>query len=86
MNTPIQGCNGNIIKLALINVQKEINLNNWPVTILLSVYDEIQTECREDMTEQWKLKLEEIMVDTGKVFIKSIPMKCDCSIHDYWQK
>jgi DNA polymerase I - 3''-5'' exonuclease and polymerase domains len=39
MNMPIQGCNGNIIKLALINTQKEINLNNWPVTILLSVYD-----------------------------------------------
>jgi len=86
MNSPIQGQNANIIKLALINVQKEIDLNNWPVSILLSIYDEIQTECREDKAEEWCKKLEEIMIKTAEVFIKSIPMKADCSIHDYWEK
>lgn len=86
MNTPIQGCNGNIIKLALINTQKEIDLNNWPVTILLSVYDEIQCECKEDMAEEWKNKLEEIMIKSAETVIKTIPIKCDCGIHDYWQK
>ena len=86
MNTPIQGCNGNIIKLALINTQKEITLNNWPVNILLSVYDEIQTECREDLADQWKVKLEEIMIDSAKTVIKSIPIKADCSVSDYWKK
>jgi len=86
MNAPIQGCNGNIIKLALINTQKEIDLNNWPVNILLSVYDEIQTECREDMAEEWSKKLEQIMIESAQVVIKTIPIKADCGIHDYWQK
>lgn len=85
-NAPIQGCNGNIIKLALINVYKEIINNNWPVTILLSVYDEIQTECEESVTEQWKIKLEEIMIQSAQVFIKTIPVEIDCGIHDFWQK
>jgi DNA polymerase-1 len=85
-NAPIQGCNGNIIKLALINVYKEILNNNWPVTILLSVYDEIQTECEDSVTEQWKLKLEEIMIQSAKVLIKTIPVEVDCGIHEYWEK
>ena len=86
MNTPIQGCNGNIIKLALINVQKEIDKNNWPVNILLSVYDEIQTECRSDKAEEWRSILENIMIESAKVVIKSIPVKVDCGIHECWEK
>lgn len=85
-NTPMQGANGNIIKLALIRVQKEIDKNNWPVKILLSVYDEIQTECREDLAEEWCKKLEEIMINSAKEFIKSIPVIVDCKIADCWSK
>ena len=44
----IQGSNGDCIKRALCLVQEEIDKNNYPVNILLAVYDEIQTECRED--------------------------------------
>jgi DNA polymerase I-like protein with 3'-5' exonuclease and polymerase domains len=61
-------------------------LNNWPVNILLSVYDEIQTECREDMAEEWFKKLEQIMIESAQVIIKTVPIKADCGIHDYWQK
>lgn len=86
MNAPIQGCNGNIIKKALIEVQEEIDNNNWPITILLSVYDEIQTECREDVAEEWCKKLEEIMINAAKIVIKTVPIKADCGIHDYWKK
>jgi DNA polymerase-1 len=86
MNSPIQGTNANVIKLALINVYKEIKQNNWPVKILLSVYDEIQTECREDKAEEWKVKLEEIMINSAKEFIKTIPVLADCHVSDYWTK
>ncbi len=51
-NTPIQGTNGDVIKLALVMVQDEIDKHKWPVRILLSIYDEIQTECRADKAEE----------------------------------
>lgn len=86
MNTPIQGSNGDIIKLALINVQKEINKNNYPVKIILAVYDEIQTECHEDFAEEWKDILDNIMIQSAKTVIKSIPVEVDCSISKYWTK
>lgn len=85
-NSPIQGTNANVIKLALVNVYKEIKENNWPVRILLSIYDEIQTECKEDKADEWCKKLEEIMINSAKEFIKTIPIVADCSVTDYWKK
>ena len=85
-NMPIQATNGNVIKKALILIQNEIDKNNYPVNILLSVYDEIQTECREDFAAEWVVILEKLMIEAGKESIKTIPIKCDCSISDYWTK
>lgn len=85
-NMPIQGCNGDIIKQALINVQEEIDINNWPVNIILSIYDEIQTECREDKAYEWKDKLQEVMISTAKEVLKRVPVKVDCTVNDYWTK
>lgn len=85
-NAPIQGANGNVIKYALIKVQEEIDQNNWPVTILLSVYDEIQTECREDKANEWCKKLEQIMIESAQIIIKTVPVKVDCKVTNCWQK
>ena len=39
-NMPLQATNGDILKLALIKLQEEIDTNNWDVYIILTVYDE----------------------------------------------
>lgn len=78
--------NADLIKLALVNIQNEIESNNWPVTVLLSVYDEIQCECREDLAEQWKVKLEETMIKSAETILKKVPIKVDCKISSYWTK
>jgi DNA polymerase-1 len=85
-NTPIQSTNADIIKQALIDTQQEIYDNNWDVNIILAVYDEIQTECHQDQAEQWKIKLDEIMVNAAKKVLKEVPIVVDCSINDFWQK
>lgn len=85
-NTPIQGTNGDVTKLALYMMQDYIDSNNLPVNILLAIYDEIQTECREDYAEQWKKELERIMIEAAKVVIKRIPIKADVKVSDCWTK
>jgi DNA polymerase-1 len=85
-NTPIQGSNGDVIKLALINVQKEIDKNDYPVNILLSVYDEIQTECKEEFAEEWKEILNNIMIKSAETVIKEVPIVVDCKVSDCWEK
>lgn len=85
-NTPIQGSNGDCIKRALCLVQEEIDKNNYPVNILLAVYDEIQTECREDFAEEWSKILEQLMIKAAKEIIKTIPVIAECSVSNYWKK
>jgi len=78
--------NGDVIKVALVKTQEVIEQENWPVKILLSVYDEIQTECLEERCEEWKHRLDEIMIDAAKVVVKNTPIVVDCAVSDYWQK
>ena len=85
-NVPSQGTNANITKQALINLQNEIDTYSLPVRILLSVHDEIITECEEYYAEEWKPILERIMIETAQLIIKSIPVKVEGTISDYWTK
>ena len=85
-NLPSQGTNANITKQALINLQNIIDINNYPVRILLSVHDEVITEAIEEFAEEWKSILENIMIETAQLVIKSIPVKVEGVISDYWSK
>lgn len=85
-NTPIQGTNGDIIKRALCLVQDEIDKNNYPVNILLTVYDEIQTECEESFAEKWSKIMEFLMKQAAEESIKSVPIVVDCGVSDHWTK
>ena len=85
-NAPVQGSNGDMIKLALINVYNEIRKNNYPVKIILAVYDEINCEVHEDFAEEWRSILEKIMLDSAGVIVKNVKIKADCSIEPYWTK
>lgn len=85
-NTPIQGTNADIIKLALVNTQQRIDDMGYPVNILLSVYDEIQTECEEHFASEWAKILDVIMVDAAKQVLPKTPIVVDCEVSDFWQK
>lgn len=83
-NTPIQGTNADITKLAMIDAYEYIEANNYPAHILLSVYDEIQTEVREDLAEEWRDILQTIMEEAAKTIITTVPVIAECEISDYW--
>ena len=85
-NQPIQGGNADLTKLALVLLYREIVYNNWPVKIIHTVHDEIQTEVLEEYAVKWKDKMNFIMEEAGKVIVKSIPMKVDCKIDEKWAK
>tara|TARA_R110000822_G_scaffold152136_4_gene291428 strand:+ start:1721 stop:3595 length:1875 start_codon:yes stop_codon:yes gene_type:complete len=85
-NMPIQGTNGDIIKLALCRVSDAIKAENWPVNVLLSVYDEIQTECDYSSAKKWKNRLDELMIEAAEEVITDIPVVVDCTISEYWSK
>lgn len=85
-NMPLQGSNGDIIKLALSKIQTRIDEEQLPVGIILSVYDEIRCEVRDDIAEYWKEEMQKIMIESAQVVIKSIPVVVDCNISKVWEK
>lgn len=86
-NTPIQGSSADMTKLALIYIFDEIQ-QNWKgdVKIVMTVHDQIDTVCRQEIAESWAVKMTELM---EKAAIKIIPnglLKADTNISETWEK
>lgn len=54
MNTPIQGTAADIMKIAMINVYKELKKQKLKAKIVLQVHDEMMIECSEKEKKQVK--------------------------------
>jgi hypothetical protein len=83
-NSPIQGSNADMIKLALINLRAA--LSGWDARTVNTVHDEIVVEAREDQAEEVKHLVEEAMLDAGKAILKEVPIVADAAVADYWSK
>lgn len=83
-NSVSQGSNADIIKQALVDLQDIIDKNNYPVYILLSIHDELLCECREDFVDIWKPILEDTMIKAAQIIIKTIPVKVDSVVSEFW--
>ena len=51
VNTPVQGSAADLIKIAMIRIQKRINAENLPLKMMLQVHDELVFECPRDQEE-----------------------------------
>lgn len=88
-NTPIQGSGADLIKLAMWYTFKEIHIDSKlqdKVHILLNVHDQLTTACSEDIAEEWRVRLDNIMTTAGKVIVKSGILKAETNISDVWTK
>lgn len=83
-NSPIQGCNADMTKLALINLRAA--LRGWDARTVNTVHDEIVVEAREDVAEEVKHLVEKAMIGAGQALLKEVPIMADASIADYWSK
>lgn len=85
-NMPIQAGNADLTKLAMVELYDEIKRNNYPVDIIHTVHDEIQCEVDEDFAEEWAGIMQRIMLESGRIIVKQIPMSVDCTVSDHWTK
>ena len=82
-NTPIQGGALDIIKLALIYVDKAIK--GYDARIVHTIHDEILVEVEESQAEKAAKIVQQSMVEAGQFFLKQVPVEVDIQIASYWK-
>ena len=82
INAPMQGGAADIIKKAMIEVQKYIDtLEKDAVRLTLQVHDELLFEVREDLVEDFTQKVTSIMEN---VYTLKVPLKVGIGVGDTW--
>lgn len=81
MNTPIQGTAADIMKLAMIEVEKQIEEKNWKTKLVLQIHDELLLEVPKEEEEEVKKMLKNAM---ERVVELSVPLIAEVSTADDW--
>lgn len=77
MNSPVQGSSADIIKIAMINVDKRLRESGTGAKLLLQVHDELLLECPKDCAQKVLLMLTEEMENAVKLKVDlSVEAKC----------
>ena len=81
MNTPIQGTAADIIKLAMIKVDYDLQKNNLKSRILLQVHDELLLEVVEAEVE---IVSEIVTTAMQNVVSLAVPLTVDVKVGKSW--
>lgn len=85
-NTPIQGSSADMTKLALVYLHRAIKKHGYPVKIVMTVHDQIDTICPEDFAQEWKEHMTREMESAANKIIRNGLLKADTSITKVWSK
>ena len=81
MNTPIQGTAADIMKIAMINVLKELKTRNMKSKIVLQVHDEMMIEAALDEVDEVKDLIKQCMENACKL---NVPLIAEVSEATNW--
>ena len=81
MNTPIQGTAADIMKIAMVNLNRELEKKKIDASIILQVHDELILEANEKDKEEAKKMLKNCMENAIKL---SVPLEVEVSEATNW--
>ena len=85
INAPIQGSAADIIKLAMIEIHKEIKLKNIEAEMLLQVHDELIFEVESKKYDNLVSNVKKIMESVHLKYKDfSVPLTVDFGAGDHW--
>lgn len=85
-NSPIQGTNADITKLAMVAVYNELKDAGYKSDMIIQVHDEIVVLARKDQAESVKEVVEGAMIRAASEIITKVPIKVESYISDAWKK
>ena len=86
MNTPIQGSNADVIKQAMIYLQKEFDARKLDAKLVHCVHDEVVIENNESLDEEMPEIIERNLHKAWHDFFHRVPIKTDTVVRKCWSK
>jgi DNA polymerase-1 len=81
MNAPIQGAAADVIKLAMVKVDKRLREEKLDAYLVMQVHDELIVEAKDDIKDYVKVLLKEEMENAFKA---KVPLTADASMGKNW--
>jgi len=81
INAPVQGSSADIIKIAMINLHREMEKRNLKSKMLLQIHDELLFEVPEEEVEEMKSLVTELMPRAVEL---RVPVKIDIKLGRNW--
>ncbi|MCM4155382.1 DNA polymerase I [Gramella sp. AN32] len=81
VNAPIQGSAADIIKLAMINIHKKLESDNYKTKMLLQVHDELVFDAHKDELEKVQQMIKHEMENA---YTLSVPLDVEIGIGENW--
>ena len=81
INMPIQGSAADAIKISMINIQEQMNLQKLTSTMILQVHDELVFESKVDELNSLKIIIEENMINAIEL---DVPLKIEMKTGHNW--
>jgi DNA polymerase-1 len=82
VNTPLQGTAADLIKLAMIRIDKRLAAENLKTAMTLQVHDELLFDVAEDEVDQVRSLVKDEM--EGVIELK-VPLVADCGVGVNWR-
>lgn len=81
VNAPIQGSAADVIKIAMINIHKKLQDENWKSKMLLQVHDELVFDVHNDELEKIQPMIKHEMENAFKL---SVPLEVELGLGKNW--
>jgi DNA polymerase-1 len=81
INMPVQGTSADIIKIAMVNLHREMGKQKLRSRMILQVHDELLFEVPPEETDRMKALVSEIM---PQALLLSVPLKIDIKMGKNW--
>ena len=83
INAPMQGTAADLIKLAMLAVDRWIRESGLPIVMIMQVHDELVFEVRADSLEKAKAGIQEHMTSVAQL---AVPLVVDIGVGENWDE
>jgi DNA polymerase I-like protein with 3'-5' exonuclease and polymerase domains len=86
-NHPIQGtAGGDVMKTAMVEIDREIDANNFDACVINQVHDEVIVRCKKEQAAALNPIVKKQMEAAGAKFMRIVPCVAEGGITDKWEK